>query len=521
MIGIDIDQQRLDETVRFGAELLVNSSNDNAERSIWHFTEGFGADAVLITAATKSNQPVEFAAAIARDRARIVAVGDVAMNVPRKAFYEKELSLRLSRSYGPGRYDSSYEEQGHDYPIGYVRWSENRNMRSFLDLVASGRVDVKALISDTVAIADAEAAFQRIEAEKVLGILLKYEEDSISHSVGISTPAISKREITDFIEASFVGAGNFASGVLLPVLQKHPSFRLNKLYTATPGKAVAMSKQFAFHGTADSLDEVISDEESDIIFIATPHNLHAQQVIASLKAGKAVFVEKPLCLTNDELSEIREAQEQSCVPLMVGFNRRFAPATKALMQELRECTTPMILNYTINAGFIPKSSWIQDDKVGGGRIRGEVCHFIDLASQITSARAEQIYTQGVTGSKGGYLTTDNVTLQCRMSTGSIVNITYTAMGDKSYPKESIVVFSEGRVLALTDFRHCEVTADGKTKTLYSGSQNKGFAGEIDHLAHIVENGQSVAELNSYFHSTAAALAAVDSLHTGRPVAVNF
>ncbi len=520
VIGVDIDQTRLDETARFGAELLVNSSDDNAERSIWHFTEGNGADAILITAATKSSQPVEFAATIARDRARVVMVGDVTMNLPRKPFYDKELSLSLSRSYGPGRYDSTYEEQGHDYPIGYVRWTENRNMRAFLDLVASGRIDVKSLVSDTVDITAAATAFERIEAEKVLGILLKYQTEAEPTTIPTSVaPSRSTRTADGKLLASFIGAGNFATGVLLPAVQKHPDISLHALHSATPNKAVAMASQFGFSSTAGSTEEILRDPDTDLVFIATPHNLHAQQVIDALKAGKSVFVEKPLCLTMAELGEIRYAQSQSGAPLMVGFNRRFAPAIAAIMTEIGESPMPMIVDYTINAGFIPKSSWIQDDKIGGGRIRGEVCHFIDLITWITSSQVERVNTVGVTGSKGGYLTSDNITMQCQLTNGSIASITYTAMGDKSYPKESMTIFSNGRVITMSDFRTATLTADGKSKTLYSGAQEKGFGGEIAHLAQIVRSGQTASELESYFHSTAATLAALQSLKTGEPVQV--
>ncbi len=512
VIGIDIDEQRLTEAARFGTELLVNSGDERASKAIQQFTGGVGVDAVVITAATKSNQPVEFAAEICRDRGRVTIVGDVAMNIPRKPFYDKELSLNLSRSYGPGRYDTSYEEQGIDYPIGYVRWAENRNMRAFLDLVAAGKVDVKSLITDTYDIMLADQAFQRIEAEKVLGLLLKYSESGLDRKIAPEQTSAPLKG--DKINIGFLGAGNFSTGVLLPALQGNKKFQLQSLYSATPHKALSVANQYRFAGIAESEDALFDDPSLTAIFIATPHNLHGAQVVRALEAERHVFVEKPLCLNTRELESVRAVHGKSGAALMVGFNRRYALCTVKIREQLAERQNPVVFTYTVNAGFIPKKSWIQDDTIGGGRILGEVCHFIDLMTCVLAARVASISTRSIAGSRGHYQTDDNIVIHLTMSDGSTGVIIYTAMGDRAYPKETLEVFTDGRVLAMTDFRELSLFANGNSRILYRGAMNKGFDKELSEFVRMITSGQTSTEAETFFHSTEATLAALTSLRTG-------
>jgi predicted dehydrogenase/threonine dehydrogenase-like Zn-dependent dehydrogenase len=512
VIGIDIDEQRLTETARFGADLLVNSRDERAAKAIQQFTGGVGVDAVVITAASKSNQPIEFAAEICRDRGRVTIVGDVAMNIPRKPFYDKELSLNLSRSYGPGRYDSSYEEQGIDYPIGYVRWAENRNMRAFLELVAGGKVDVKSLISDTYDIAVADQAFQRIETDKVLGVLLQYSEAIVERKASGFTSSTPLK--SDTISVGFLGAGNFATGVLMPALKGNKKFQLKSLYSATPHKARAVADQYQFGGTANSEEELLNDPSLTAIFIATPHNLHGAQVVRALESGKHVFVEKPLCLNERELESIRAAHAKSGVALTVGFNRRYATCSAKMREHLAQRLNPVVFNYTVNAGFIPKKSWIQDDRIGGGRILGEVCHFIDLMTFLLSARVEAVITSSIAGTRGQYLTDDNIVINVTMSDGSTGVIVYTALGDKAFPKEMLEIFTDGQVLAMTDFRELSLFSNGSSHQLYRGAMNKGFDAELTEFVRMILSGQTAAEAESFFHSTEATLSALASLRTG-------
>ena len=515
VIGIDIDQQRLTETNRFGVDLLVNSGDELARKAIAQFTDGLGVDAVVITAATKSNQPIEIAAEICRDRGRVTVVGDVAMQLPRKPFYDKELSLNLSRSYGPGRYDPSYEEQGHDYPIGYVRWAENRNMRSFLDLVAAGKVDVKSLITDTYEIQSADQAFARIEAEKVLGILLKYSEQTVERKTVVAQTATASKSGT--LAIGFLGAGNFSTGVLMPALQGNKTFQLQSLYSATPHKARAVADQYRFATIAESESTLMEDPALDAVFIATPHNLHAAQVIRALESQKHVFVEKPLCLNSRELESIRDAHRTAGTALMVGFNRRYSTCATKIKEHLSTRTSPVVFNYTINAGFIPKKSWIQDDTIGGGRILGEVCHFIDLATHLLGAKISGVQTSSICGSRGQYLTDDNIVVTLTMDDGSVGTVTYTAMGDKAFPKETLELFTSGEVLSMVDFRDLTVHTNGKSRSLYHGAMNKGFDAELADFARMIASGQTADEAESFFHSTEATLAALQSLRTGETI----
>ncbi len=518
VIGIDIDEQRLAETSRFGADLLVNSGDDLAAKGIAQFTGGLGVDCVIITAATKSNQPVEFAADICRDRGRVTIVGDVAMDIPRKPFYNKELSLNLSRSYGPGRYDPSYEEQGNDYPIGYVRWAENRNMRSFLDLVAEGKVDVKSLITETYEINRAAEAFARIETDKVLGLLLNYGDTVVERK-----PIISKTRTflgSDAIATGFLGAGNFSTGVLMPALQGNKTFRLRTLYSATPHKARAVADQYRFEGIAASEDALLQDPGLDAVVIATPHNLHATQVMRALEHHKHVFVEKPLCLTSRELEEIRAAYRRSGTTLMVGFNRRHSTCAQKMKKHLRSRVNPVVFTYTINAGYIAKQNWVQDDNIGGGRILGEVCHFIDLITNLLDVRVATISSASINGSRGQYLNDDNIVVNLAMTDGSTGVVVYTAMGDRSYPKETLQVFCDGEVLSMLDFRELSLFANGKMRTLYRGAMNKGFDTELQDFYRMIKSGQTSEEAESFFHSTEATITALSSLRIGERLALN-
>jgi len=518
VIAIDLDQQRLDEAARFAPALLVNAGDPAAADAVRQFTEGSGADAVIITAATKSNAPILLAATIARDRGRVVIVGDVKMEIPRKPFYEKELTLTMSRSYGPGRYDPTYEERGIDYPIGQVRWTENRNMRAFLDLVATGKVDVKSLVTAEYKIEKAMTAFERMEAEKVLGLLLRYAPEekptNISPSKRIVAATSGKTRV------GFLGAGVFATGVLLPALARNNKFERNSLYSATPYRARAAAEQFRFATTADSEEELLTHPAIDAVIIATPHNCHAAQVTRALAAGKHVLVEKPLCLTLDELEAIQAAQAASDRVLMVGFNRRYAAASKAVAAALVGRAAPAIVNYTINAGFIDKENWVHDDTIGGGRILGEGCHFIDLICQLLQVRVRTVRAVAIAATKGRYQADDNVQMQLELSDGSIAAITYMAMGAPSFPKETLEVTWDGTTLRLTDFKQLERFRGTGTRRLYNGSMDKGFDAELTAFATAIRDGQSQEDLESFYHATRATLQARQALSSGSTIAVD-
>jgi predicted dehydrogenase/D-arabinose 1-dehydrogenase-like Zn-dependent alcohol dehydrogenase len=515
--AVDIDAQRLDEAARFGADLLVNLNDAHATQAVWQFTDGRGADAAIITAATASNQPIAFAADTCRDRGQVTVVGNVGMAAPRKAFYDKELTLNIARSYGPGRYDRSYEECGQDYPLGFVRWTERRNMQAFLELVSQGKVDVKSLITAAYDIDHIEEAYQRIAAQSVLGVLLHYPQSDSARTPAIakSTHSISRGDV----RIGFLGAGSFATGVLLPALKRQHGCRLTTIYSPTPHKARFAADRFGFASVANSEQEVMSHSDVDLLFIATPHHCHAEQVLSALQAGKGVFVEKPLCLTGAEWQDLKETYDKHLSPLIVGFNRRYSVCTERIKAVLAARQAPLMFNYTVNAPFIPANTWLQDDKLGGGRIIGEVCHFIDFITHITNATVTIVKTTSISQVKRSYLADDNVVIHLTLSDGSAGTITYTTLGSAPYPKETLQIFSDGAVLHLSDFKLLQIYRGGKRKTLYDGAMDKGFAAELSHVLDVCRSGQPSSEVESYFHSSLAAILTRRSLRTGRTINV--
>ena len=393
VLGIDLDPERVNLAKQMGAEAVLRAQ---AEEAALSFSHNFGCDAVLICADTPSSDPVELAGIIARDRARVIIVGAVGLNFPRKVYYEKELTIINSRSYGPGRYDNAYEEKGQDYPIGYVRWTENRNMEAFVDLLATGRLDIQPLITHRFPIEQAPQAYQLITGktrQSFLGVLLTYGEPSALSDVplrlieptpvGPHTPAVVRP--TDRIRLGMLGAGNFASAVMLPALRKNRSIELVGVVSGTGMSAQHLANKYGFRYADSRPERLLEDPVINTIAILTRHNLHAPQVLAALSARKHVFCEKPLALNEAELTQIIEviktiAQEEAPPLLFVGFNRRFAPLALRLVDFLRERKEPLVIHYRVNAGFIPLNHWVHDPVQGGGRIIGEGCHFIDFLS---------------------------------------------------------------------------------------------------------------------------------------------
>ncbi len=527
VFGIDPDVTRQELAATLGAERVSGSEPGSAAEAVLAWTGGMGADSVLVCASTSSSDPVELAAEVARDRAKVVLVGAVGMEVPRRPFYHKELDLRVSRSYGPGRYDPVYEQDGVDYPIGYVRWTQGRNLASFLEMIAKGRVRIDPLITHRISIDDAEQAYTLITegSEPSLGVVLTYPDrpEALTRSVELKTqPRPVGADNGGKTGLGLVGAGMFASGVLLPAVQSSGAFTPVGVCTSGGLSGRHAADKFGFTYSTTDLDRVLSDEHIELVAIATRHGSHAGQTIQALNAGKHVFVEKPLCLTRVELGDVLEAWNEGgrTSRIMVGFNRRFAPLAEPLREFVASAGEPALIQYRVNAGALPLDHWVHDPADGGGRIIGEVCHFIDFVSYLTGATPVRVVAGGA--ADGTRYREDNVHLTVTLSDGSCALITYAASGDRSTGKERCEVFAGGGTAVLDDFRALEVVRGGKSKRHKAGmKQDKGHAGEWVALAGALKtNRPGPISMESMVATTLATFAAVESLRTGNPVAVD-
>ncbi|MBV9581965.1 MAG: bi-domain-containing oxidoreductase [Chloroflexi bacterium] len=521
VFGIDIAPDKIELAIASGADAACLRSDADLVERVRAFSHGRGADAILIAAAASSSDPVQLAPLLARDRAVVVAVGMIGMDVPRNAYYEKELQVRLSRSYGPGRYDRTYEEQGIDYPAGYVRWTEQRNMEGFLDLVASGRVQPSRLVTHRFPIAEAEGAYQVVTgatSEPYLGILLEYP-----HADSSDAPRSTRVDIrpsapttSGTVRLGVIGAGNFARSVLLPVLKKLDHVELRGVATASAPSAQQTADRFGFAYTASDWRAIVDDPQIDAVLIATRHDLHASVASAALRAGKSVFVEKPMALSSDELDELLDVWRSSGRILQVGFNRRFAPTFQRLKAGFGGRRPPLVMAYRVNAGSVPASSWVVDPVQGGGRLVGEVCHMLDTLVDLAGSPVESVFAQPVVG------TADDVVLSLGFADGSVGTVVYASGGDRSMPKEYLEVLGGGRSAILDDFRTLQLHAGGST-TKIGGRltrQDKGHAAELSAFVNAVRDGTpSPIDPELAAHITRVTFAAMESVRTGLLVQV--
>lgn len=458
VLGIDFDPAKLEMAKSFGAEVVDLGAGEDTVQVAERFSRGRGVDAVIVTAATKSSEPMHQAALMCRKRGRIVLVGVTGLELSRDDFFKKELTFQVSCSYGPGRYDADYEERGQDYPVGFVRWTEQRNFEAVLDMMVDGRLDVKPLISHRFALDQTDAAYEVVGgSEPSLGILLEYLSRAEKPDIAVRNNTVRLATVpllpgTGLASAvAFVGSGNYATAVLIPAFKKAGA-RLSSVASSAGVSGVHVGKKYGFEETTTDTAKLFTDTEVDALVISTRHNSHARFVVQALEAGKHVFVEKPLCLTLEELAEIETAYsrlaEQGKAPLlMVGFNRRFAPQVQKIKQLLAGVGGPKSFMMTVNAGAIPSDHWTQDRGVGGGRIIGEACHFIDLLRYLAGSSIVS-HSCCVMASANG----DTATLQLGFADGSIGTVHYFANGCKAFPKERLEVFAAGRILQLDNFR---------------------------------------------------------------------
>jgi predicted dehydrogenase/threonine dehydrogenase-like Zn-dependent dehydrogenase len=527
VFGMDLLQPRADLALASGAEAACASTAE-FRNLCFQKTGGRGIDSVLITAETPSSEPVNLAGELARDRAIVVAIGTVGMEIQRKLYYEKELDFRISRSYGPGRYDAAYEQKGRDYPIGHVRWTETRNLEAFLQLLAERKLNLPSIVTHRFPLEQSPAAYDLIagrSGDPFLGVLIQYREatlkasDQFGHKITVASVAPSAASLG----IGVLGAGNFAQNTLLPALKAIPHASFVGVCNATGPRSRHAAEKFGFAYCADSEQEILQDPKVKAVVIATRHNLHASQVLGALAAGKSVFCEKPLCLTEDELAAIVRAISalENTPLLMVGFNRRFAPMAVQLKRLLSEIREPFAIHYRVNAGYIPADHWVNDPEQGGGRILGEACHFVDFLCFL--AGACPIEVQGQTVGNPGQYSMDNVIATLRFANGTVGTISYLANGDKSASKERVEVYGGGSTAVLEDLRHLELIRQGRRQVTRAwAGQDKGHKAEMQ--AFIDAARGKVAPpipFEQIVGSTLATLRLQNSCQTRQPLSVQL
>ena len=523
VVGTDLVEARCRLAESLGARAALTAGDPGLDALVSRVTGGMGFDCVFITAGGSSNAATELAVRIARDRARVVDVGKTRLDLPWNDYYLKELDVRFSRSYGPGRYDTSYEERGIDYPIGYVRWTERRNLAAFLDLVSSGQVQVEPLVSQSRPFGEAEAVYRELAegGGSVLAVLFEYENASQPLKrepprlklVRQATPAAGK------VRIGVIGAGNYASSMLLPPLRRNADVELCAVATTTPLSGQNAKRHFGFRLATTDYREVLADPEIDAVIIATRHSSHAQLVAEALRAGKTTYVEKPLAIDAGGLELVRSAIEDSGNDrLAVGFNRRFSPMVRALAQHMRRARAPLAAHYRVHAGQLDRGSWYLDPSEGS-RFAGEAGHFVDVLSYLAHARPASVMATRLSPPNAGADDLDNVMALVRYEDGSVGNLLYLTQGAPKVPKESLEAFGGGLAAQLHNFETLFLYEEERQKKT-SMRIDKGQQAEMDAFVQAVKRGGAMPiPLESLFDTTRATLAILESAASGREVAV--
>jgi polar amino acid transport system substrate-binding protein len=526
VVVLDIDPIRVEQARAAGTAHAFVADGDAARR-VLQTTGGVGVDAAIVTAAASSNEPLLTAAAIARDRGTIVLVGDVPVNLPRGPLYEKELAFRVSRSYGPGRYDRAYEERGLDYPIGYVRWTEKRNMEAILELQASGRLHLDDLIDEIVPVEEAARAYERLVApaqKRPQGALLLsyraggevFEQPLILETPAAGAGSVTLSVTTPPVRVGLIGPGSFASRVLVPAFTRAGA-RLELVGGGSGPSAETARREFDFARVAPSAEALIADEGIDAVVIATRHSAHAELTIQALEAGKHVFCEKPLALSRAELEAIVSAAASAGRVLAVGFNRRFSPMLRELREFIGVANGSLSASYRVSAGRLTADHWAHDLDEGGGRLLGESCHFVDSLTFLAGAPVERVYAVGYGAPELPVQARDNVAIELTFSNGSIGTILYVSDGSSRVPKERIEAFSGNRTAILDDYRALELFEAARKRATHARRQEKGHQHEVDAFLRGVERGEPPVGLDELANVSLATLAIVESIKMGRSI----
>ncbi len=522
VLGIDLDPRRLELARQFGAQTVDVPGGADPVAAALAFSNGHGVDGVLITAATKSNEPMRQAALMCRKRGRIVSTGNVGMDLERPALYEKEISVQVSCSYGPGRYDPTYESAGRDYPYAYVRWTEQRNFQAVVELLKSRRLDVSPLISKRVEHGRAEEAYRSLTDERdALGILLTYpRQQPPRETVVRRVPEAARSKGAGHAVVGVIGAGNFAKLIALPNLARTGA-RLACVADINGAAAAHAGRKFNFERTATDHRAILDDAEINTVIVLTRHDAHGPMVLDALRAGKHVFVEKPLCLEVAQLDRIREVYAKNpALQCLAGFNRRFSPHARKIKALLTNRTQPLCMSMMVNAGVLPPDMWHHDPKIGGGRILAEGCHWIDLMMFFAGAPLTRVCTAKIGEAPGVAIRDDKTSVTLHFADGSIGTLHYFGNGHKSYPKETLEVYGDGKVLRLENFRTLRGYGWAGFRKLRLRRMDKGHREEYGRFIQAVEQGgPPVIPFEEIENVMRATFAAVDSSRTGQPVDV--
>ncbi len=531
VIGIDISTQKCELALKNGAEAVAVTGKDDPVAVAADFSGHSGLDAVIILASVDSDEPLIHAAEMCRERGMIIAGGLISLNIPRQVFFEKELHFAVSRAWGPGMFDPDYEERGFKYPIAYARWTGQRNMDEFLRMLSLGRISLSDITTHRFSFEKALDAYRLILSgkEPAIGVVLHYPERD-------KRPGTADEQVTKILQAhggkkiskvsaGLIGAGLFARGTLLPAMKKVSGITLTGVASSRGLSGKNLSDSYKFRYATTDYRDILKDADINIVFILTRHNSHSKFICEALRAGKAVFVEKPLCINRDQLKEIIDiysslTTHHSSLPfLMVGFNRRFAPTTKQCIEFIGQAKKSSVVQIRCNAGYIPAESWVHKKDEGGGRIIGEVCHFVDLAQAITGGLPEKVFASCTESPQG---LRDNLTISMKMDNGAAVAITYASNGDKSFQREEVQVFAGGAVCVINNFRSVNFISSGKQKVKKSLEVDRGYVDEIRATWNAVKDGAPAPiGFGSIVATTLATFAIEESITTGEAVEVNL
>jgi predicted dehydrogenase len=523
VIGFDIDPSKVELAKKLGIDSAVTDIEDYKNITD-KYTNGHGADAVIITAATKSDEPVHLAVEISRYAGRIVIVGVADIHPDRNEMWHKEVEIIVSKAAGPGSLDPIYENKGIDYPIGFVRWTENRNLEEFLRLISEKKVLTEPLITHRVPINQALQIYDDVLANRgrpYIGIVINYPYEKNIQEESFKSLKQSVKT-SDKVSIGVIGAGLFGKALLIPTLAKIDNVKLNTLSTSSGANAYHTAKKYDFENCTTDYGTILKNEDINSVIILTPHSLHARMVIEALQAGKNVFVEKPLCINEEELENVTRAYNNSInAPfLMVGYNRRFSPHSEKITEYLAKRKDPVMLNYRVNAGYIPPEHWVHSEEEGGSRIIGEICHFVDLMMYFTNSIPVQVYAERVSGNNRTVVNDDNVSIIIKFKDGSVGNIFYSASGDKAFSRERVEIYCEGKTFVIEDFKNSYYWLGGRTKKFKTLNQEIGYKEEITHFVNVIMGKESPKiRYEEIYYSTLCVFKINESLSKGEAIKI--